>query len=40
MSYIERSLLPNEHIVRRGRLPQPDWLGLVLPAVVALWFPG
>ncbi|MDE0528676.1 MAG: PH domain-containing protein [Truepera sp.] len=39
MSYIERSLLPNEHIVRRGRLPQSDWLGLVLPAVVALWFP-
>ncbi|MCY4355613.1 MAG: PH domain-containing protein [Truepera sp.] len=40
MSYLERSLLPNEHIVRRGRLPQSDWLGLVLPAVVALWFPA
>lgn len=39
MSYIERSLLPNEHIVRRGHLPQSDWLGLVLPAAVALWFP-
>ena len=36
MSYVERSLLPNEHIVHRGRLPWFGWLGLVLPAVVAL----
>ena len=39
MSYIETSLLSNERILHRGRLPWADWLGLTLPVVLALLIP-